>query len=194
MSPRRFPSILVILLATAQGSVPLYAQAEPTHSRATSATLWSTLAAVVPIAAGVAVAGTGSGGTGQTVVFGALFWGGAIVGPATGYWYGHIGKRAVPGLILRSATFTLASALAPTQDYNDGILPNPDLDQLGAWLLATSVIVASATVDIVKVRRTVLARRKLKLSRSSRCWTHAMGGSVSSSMPLGRTTCRLTTA
>jgi hypothetical protein len=53
--------------------------------------------------------------------------------------------------VLRTATFAVAWGVAPTRDYNDGFLPNPDSDQIGVWLVATAVIGVSAAVDIIKV-------------------------------------------
>lgn len=141
-------------LAVATPIAPLRAQTADSP-RAGSATLWSTLATVAPMTAGVVLAATGSGGTGQTVASGALFWGGAVVGPATGYWHGNAGKHPVRGLVLRTATFAVAWALAPTSDYNDGILPNPDSDRIGVWVAATAVIGVSAVIDIATVGRSV---------------------------------------
>lgn len=145
-------------------AAPLASQTSPRPSRARNATLLSVFSTVVPMAAGVTVAALGSGGTGQTAAFTTLFWGGALVGPSVGYFWGGAGSRTIKGLAIRGGTFLLASILAPTEDWNDGIYPNPDTDRLGVWALAAIPIVVSATIDIVRVHDAVEAEESLRVS------------------------------
>ena len=84
-------------------------------------------------------------------------WGGALVGPAAGYVAAGQGGAARNGVLFRSAVFALAWAVAPTDDFGDGFVPNPDLDDVGAWLLAVPAIAISATYDVFSANRRVRA-------------------------------------
>jgi len=126
----------------------------------TGAQLWSIGATVVPMASAVSVAATTRASTGSTVAFGSLFWGGALIGPQCGYWYSGAGRRGVTGLVVRGGAFALAWLAAPTKDFNDGILPNPEWDGFGVWVLATGVIIASDVYDCIAVRRAVCESRR----------------------------------
>ena len=142
--------------AAAQLSEPLSAQGSPSPARAQA---YSVLFTVAPIAAGIAIPLTTDATTTSTIASGTLLWSGALFGPALGYRLGGAGRYALPGLILRSACFALAWAQAPTHDFNDGFLPNPQLDDLGFWGLAVLAITISDVADIVRVPRVVRRAR-----------------------------------
>ncbi|HEX9164691.1 MAG TPA: hypothetical protein VF862_02185 [Gemmatimonadales bacterium] len=86
------------------------------------------------------------------------------MGPSVGYFWGGAGSHTTTGLAIRGGAFLLASMLAPTEDWNDGIYPNPDWDQTGVWVLAIIPIMVSATIDIVRVDDAVAAEESLRLS------------------------------
>jgi len=119
----------------------------------------SLLGTVLPMLAGIGLAAWTDGGEAETLAFAGLFWGGALVGPSLGYARGGVMGSALPGLILRVGLFTITWAIAPTRDFDDGILPNPEInlgknggsDDLGLWVLSTAVILASGIIDIVRV-------------------------------------------
>lgn len=123
------------------------------RSRAAAAFRWSFLGTVLPMAAGVTVAATVDPSTTSTAAFGVLFWGGALAGPALGYFHGGLSRHGATGIALRSAMFAIAWAIAPTDDFNDGIVPNPELEGAGAtaWLLAGLGIAISDAIDIAGV-------------------------------------------
>lgn len=128
---------------------PAIAQTEPPS--AGSAALRSLGATLVPMALGIEVARTGGGGAATTVVFATLFWGGALVGPATGYWYAGLHRRGNLGVIVRAITFVAASIVSPTDDLNDGIYPNPDFSEPPWWGAAVVIIAVSIVADLVSV-------------------------------------------
>lgn len=117
---------------------------------APSGTAWSLGATALPILAGVTLvaAGTGYESGAGTALNSSLLWGGALVGPATGYMRTGRARSGLPGLALRVAMFGAAWAAAPTHDFNDGFVPNPDLDSAGVWLVATAAILISDAIDI----------------------------------------------
>ena len=118
--------------------------------------LWGT---VLPVTAGIIIVSIGVDGTGSTILFTTLFWGGALFGPSWGYFYANKGARGWTGIIIRSSIFMLANVLSPTTDFNDGIFPNPDLDDIGIWALAGRVIIISDIYDIAKVKHYARERK-----------------------------------
>jgi hypothetical protein len=130
---------------------------DPFPLREVSPALLSTAWTVVPVGAGLALGVKHSGGA-RTAVSGTLVWGGAIAGPAAGYWHGGAGKHAIRGLLFRGATFALASAIAPTDDWRGGTYP--DIDHAGSyksivWIAASGLILVSDIVAIAHAERSV---------------------------------------
>ncbi len=140
--------------------------ASPATSGAHGSSLYSLVGTVLPMLGGIALAVKTDGGVANTVAFAGLFWGGAIVGPSLGYVHGGATRRGLEGLALRAGAFAVAWALAPTHDFDDGIVPNPSFNlatgegggDVGIWILATAGILVSGIHDIIRVDGTVGAR------------------------------------
>lgn len=118
-------------------------------------------ATVVPVVAGVYMIGATSDrfSTGWTIANSVVLWSGPVLGPAAGYMAGEDRGRGLMGAALRTAVFAGAWLLAPSQDTNDGFLPNPEISfggesspDMGIWVVATGAILVSAAYDIVKAR------------------------------------------
>lgn len=78
--------------------------------------------------------------------------GGALFGPAVGYYSKGNKTRGLNGLILRSIVFGVAWLAAPTNDFNDGFLPNPSgRNGFEIWAFAIIAIVVSDIIDIINV-------------------------------------------
>jgi hypothetical protein len=131
---------------------PADAGAQSKSPRPLVAALVSLGATALPMAAGAQVINHGGRNTRTALTSATLLWGGAIIGPAAGYWYGGQKPRGNTGLAIRGAAFLAASLLAPTTDLDDGVYPNSDLDDIGPWLVAIPVIATSMAVDLLSVR------------------------------------------
>ena len=102
--------------------------------------------------AGVFIVPTGVMGTSSTTLFTNLSWDGTLFCPLWSYFYANRAARGWAGIILRSSIFILAIVLSPTTDFNDGILPNPDMDNIGIWTLAGLIIIIYDIYDIAKIK------------------------------------------
>lgn len=130
--------------------------------RAEHPKLISLAATVVPTVAGVlmiAAMDEPYTTTGRTVLNSAVLWSGPVLGPAAGYAAGSDTRRGVFGALLRTGILAGAWLLAPSQDTNDGFLPNPEISfhgesspDIGIWLGATGAILVSAIIDIAVAR------------------------------------------
>jgi hypothetical protein len=160
---------------------------EPVPPPGRDVVLLSAAATVIPIGAGVAVVSGADGSVGKTALAAALMWGGAIGEPSAGYVAGGRPRRAGTGLLIRAGTFALAWALAPTDDFDDGFLPNPQLDRLAPWLVAVPAILASAGYDVVTAGRRVQAAPArvgvLPVVPSGRTHPGGIGLSITASFP-----------
>lgn len=121
----------------------------------------SALATVIPTVVGVALAtrGDGDGSVAGTVLNSAILWSGPLLGPAAGHVVARNPRRGAAGALLRTGIFGVAWALAPTRDFNDGFLPNPEISfgnegspDMGVWLAAAAAIGISALVDIAAAK------------------------------------------
>lgn len=88
---------------------------------------------------------------GRTLANSAVLWSGLLIGPSVGYWSGDR-NRGMTGVLLRSAVFAAAWLLAPTEDFNDGFVPNPNWEGLNVWGPAVITILISDIIDITKAR------------------------------------------
>jgi len=112
----------------------------------------------VPVGLGLVLSSSGDDSGDMDTFASSLVWSGLVVGPATGYWHGGAGKHAVRGLVIRGAAFALASIVAPSESSEGGLypaLPSDDDGKKWMWIGATSVIVASAVVDIARAEHAV---------------------------------------
>ena len=152
-------SLALPTLARADGDDGHEHEPDPFPVSEFNPTLVSAAWTVVPAAAGLAIAGGNESDGASTETFASsLVWGGLIVGPATGYWHGGAGRFAVRGLVLRGATFALASLLAPSESGQGSLYPafsSDDDAKKWTWIGASTVIVASAVVDVVRARGAV---------------------------------------
>lgn len=116
--------------------------------------LWSLALTKVPIITGIALVASGAGkfDESRTILNSALIWGGALAGPAAGYFKSGRAARGLEGIAWRSAIFAAAWALAPTRDFNDGFVPNPSTGDEGVWMIAIPMILALDVVDIVRAK------------------------------------------
>jgi hypothetical protein len=105
---------------------------------------------LVPAAAGFVI-GNNSSATG-----GALVLGGLLAGPATGYWSGHIGSKALPGLLIRTGGLVLMAAGSSScfkNSYNSLCNNGASAAVIGGAL----VVLGSAAYDIATVGKKVRA-------------------------------------
>jgi hypothetical protein len=115
-----------------------------------SSTWLSLGATLVPAAAGIAI-GNNSSATGAGLVFG-----GMVVGPAAGYWSGHIGGKALSGLLIRTGGLVLMAAGSSScfkNSYNSFCNNGASAAVIGGAL----VVLGSAAYDIATVGKKVRA-------------------------------------
>jgi hypothetical protein len=101
-------------------------------------------AALVPTAAGM-----------MTGDRSALLFTGLVIGPAAGYWYGHVGAKAWPGLLIRTGGFALAMAGAARCSGRS--LASCSSGGSAALIGGAAVVASSAIYDIATVQGKVRA-------------------------------------
>lgn len=144
-------SIAMFQLAAAQG---LESEKNSYQSKSPSgALLCSFLTTTVPVIGGIKLAAANELGEGEM----ALIYGGLIVGPAIGYFYGECSARGVAGIGIRGGTAILtvyAARSAAEAHKDDGMLGGLQEGLLVAGI-GTVVIVIESIVDIALVHDTV---------------------------------------
>ena len=87
----------------------------------------------------------------------ALFLTGLLVGPATGFWYGHIGGKAWPGLAIRTGGLVLLAAGAAGCIQGSDVTLACSGGESAAILGGTILVLGSAIYDMATVGRKVRA-------------------------------------
>lgn len=143
--------IAVFQLSAAQG---LEGEKNSYQSKSPSgALLCSFLTTTIPVLGGIKLATAGELGDGEM----ALIYGGLIVGPAAGYFYGECPLRGLGGIAIRGGTAALtvyAAQSAAEAHKDDGMFGGLE-EAIQVGIVGTVIIVIESVVDIALVHQTV---------------------------------------
>jgi hypothetical protein len=131
------------------------------------ALVWSVLGTALPLAAGAAIAaGTNpdaDNATARTALAAGLMWGGVFAGPALGYFRGGRSGRGWKGVVTRAGFFALAWSFSPSMGSDEGLVPDPAVENMAVWVVARAFIAASAFNDIATVHRAVRRANRVSI-------------------------------
>jgi len=136
------------------------------YPSASAATWYSITFTVIPAVVGTMIySGNGDTGAGSVLAFA-----GVVAGPATGYWYGHVGGKSWSGMVIRTGGIVLAAAGLAARRNNCGAVSVDCMsttNPVNAALVGGSLLVlGSAIYDMATVGRKVSAHNAAMLNAS----------------------------
>lgn len=119
----------------------------PRFPRPQTASWLSVTLTVVPAVAGAVIQANNSGNNAGSLLFSSAL----LIGPATGFWYGDIGGKAWPGLLLRSGGLAIAAAGAAGCLGDLFSSPHCSTGQSAALIGGSLIVLGSAIYDAATV-------------------------------------------
>lgn len=141
--------LLFLALATAPAGAQLSPAPKPSPGAAQRVSL---LAFVVPVTAGIVLIAPEEASEARIGVGAAIFWSGAILGPAVGYWVGGAAGRGWLGAGIRTGAAVLtAAAMAGDEGFTRG---SEDVAAVGVL-----AILGHGVYDIIRIPPVLSSRR-----------------------------------